>query len=471
LFLTMLAATAPAAEEVESRPAERRVHAGGRLIWDTSDELDLLGDLWADVTLPVGERHSVFLAVVTRTEIERASSDLTFDVRALDYLLAAGWRGASLWKRGGPTSVFAAQRGKRAVDADGEAWVRYVGLRVESAGFRRYAPDGGQSARIEWAAAAGPVLDERQIDGELVAHGATRIRFTRAADGPASRWSADLSVDGLLTDGRFEADVAVGPRYTLPAGEGLRASLFLHYLRSRNPLGLGHSGVLLGFEYSEGIAGRGPRPGAPRIEGTLSAGGGEDGRAAGGIDLRFVSPPFGPELQFAISVDANVLSADDTRDLFYLYHVGLERPLGRSTAGLYFYHRSNHQLAPNDLVTSINVLETGVETEGWRRPGRREISGRLGRLDGRARIGYLLDSEFGLNRRFNAFGGLRWTIRGAGVMPFLTVVAEVGDVDRHSLALGVSPSPNLDLQIQYMDDEQLFSVDDTALLLVARYGF
>ena len=34
-----------------------------------------------------------------------------------------------------------------------------------------------------------------------------------------------------------------------------------------------------------------------------------------------------------------------TDELYYLYHVGIEREGARHVAGLYAYHRSNHQLA------------------------------------------------------------------------------------------------------------------------------
>ena len=202
----------------------------------------------------------------------------------------------------------------------------------------------------------------------------------------------------------------------------------------------------------------------------MAYGAGDD-RTSGQLELRLLSPPFASRTRFVVDIEGNVLTADTRDELYYLYHVGFERERGAGLVGAYFYHRSNHQLQPNDLVTSINVLETGIETHGWRRPGRRQISDGWDHLDGRIRVGYVLDSEFGLDRRVNAFGGLRWTIVGRGPMPFLSGLVEVGDVDRHALSLGISPSANLDLQLQYLDDEQLFSVDSSAVLLLARYGF
>jgi len=63
------------------------------------------------------------------------------------------------------------------------------------------------------------------------------------------------------------------------------------------------------------------------------------------------------------------MTAEDTNDLFYRYFLGAETSWKEYAVGGYFYHRSNHTIsAPNDEVTSINVLEAGIETSRWNRP-------------------------------------------------------------------------------------------------------
>ncbi len=46
-----------------------------------------------------------------------------------------------------------------------------------------------------------------------------------------------------------------------------------------------------------------------------------------------------------------------------------------------------------------------------------------------------------------------------------------GDVRGRLLALGLSIFRNWDAQLEYRDDEQLFSADQDAVLLMMRYGF
>jgi len=157
-----------------------------------------------------------------------------------------------------------------------------------------------------------------------------------------------------------------------------------------------------------------------------------------------------------------------------LYHLGLERPLQQNIAGFYFYHRSNHQLDhSNDRITSINVVEGGIETEGWHDEGDRHALERWGRLDARARLGYLLDSTFGEQRRWHVRGGLRWRLPlGIGrVRPFVAVEAEAGDVERQSYALGASLCDTLSVRVEYRHDEQYFANDRTALLLLLTRAF
>ena len=118
------------------------------------------------------------------------------------------------------------------------------------------------------------------------------------------------------------------------------------------------------------------------------------------------------------------------------------------------------------------MLELGGETRNWWRAGPREIRHAWGTLDGRFRVGYLLDSAFGEEQRWHLRGGLRWTLPiGGRVNPFVRIEGEFGDIQRESYALGVAVPSAWDFQIEYREDEQFFSEDRTALLGVARYVF
>ncbi len=98
----------------------------------------------------------------------------------------------------------------------------------------------------------------------------------------------------------------------------------------------------------------------------------------------------------------------------------------------------------------------------------------MGAVDGRMRIGYLIDSDFGLDHRWHVRGGLRWQIpvkfwggRGA---PFLLAEAETGDVNRRAVAAGVFVDA-FEIQVEHRTDDQYFGVDREATLLTAGYGF
>lgn len=465
-------ATDPAAEN-EAR-SQSGPTAGGRLIWDSSGDLDLLGDLWTYIPFRVSNRDEIFLGVATRTNILRPTTDLAFELQTLDYLVDAGLRTRRGPFRNLPGLLYLGQRGKAGVDRSGHAWVRFLGAGVESEGYRYYTDarvaDGGRRPRVEWRAAGGPVFDEQEVSADLVLRGDARIALGRRDRAGGSLFEIDLGVDGITDGGSLEADFSGGPAIAFPVSGGKRARFFLHYVSAGNPLGLGHSGLLLGFEYS-GMTGPGLR--APLIDGVLGGGGGE-GRAAGELKLRVLSPTFGPELWVSFVIDLNVLTAEETRELYYLFHVGLERAFGNTIGGVWLYHRSNHQLTvPNDVITSLNVIETGVESRTWHYAGRRPSAHRWGRLDYRGTVGVLVTSSFGEEQRWHLRGGLRWTIPLArkSLAPFVQGQVEAGDVERQVWAVGISPAARLDLQVEYRNEPQFFGQDKTALLLLARYGF
>jgi hypothetical protein len=439
------------------------------LIWDSSDELDLLGDLWVFLPFWRDDKGSqVYLRVDTRSAIEKASSDFEFEVRDLEYTLDLGWRAPFSYGCRNRYYAFVGQQGLEQVDEDGQPWVRYLGVGFEHGDLRLPADPRREPRRIDWHLSGGPVLDEREVEADFLLRADARYWLVRSERFPVLSFEARL--DGLLDGDRLNSDISGGPTVSLFLPGGPIASFSLHYQRSRNPLGIGHSAWLVGFHYA---GGGGPsRRDPPDVHGTL-AGGGGDNRLGAQLWLRFVSPSFARRYQAAIVVDGNILTAEDTGELYYLYDVGLERRSDRFTLGAYFYHRSNHVLAePNDTVTSTNVLEAGFETANWHRPGRRTTERDWGDLQARARGGYLLDSDFGEDRRWHFRGGLRWRAPLASRwQPYLLLEGEAGDVQRELYAIGVSPLVQLDLQLELRDDEQYFGADHTATLLMARYGF
>jgi len=463
LGLLALAAGAPSAG-AEQVPAI----AGGRLSWVIGDELDLVGDLWAEIAIP-GAGGESFFAIDSRTAIDKASSDLAFEVRDLEYALDFGWRRRSAALGGLVAGGFVGQRGKEFADADGQPFVRYLGAGLAS----RPDPDralaaGGRS--VGWELALGPVLDEREVAAEAVVSGRARGLIGGRGAG-AGRLELRLEVAGLVHGGRFLADVEAGPGIAFGVGAGRSASLFAHYLRSRDPLSLLADGWLVGFAYEEQPgASRGPGTGrAPDIDGRIAAGGGE-GRWLGQVLLRFLSPPFLRGVRGVIVVDGNILTADDTGDLYYLYHAGLERELAGLVAGGYFYHRSNHELAEvNERVTSLNVLEAGIESRQWQALPSRDGSGAF---DARVRVGHLLDSSFGRNRRWHVRGGVRVRVPGGArpLIPYLAAEAERGDVQNDAFALGLVLADRTALQLERRTDDQLMSRDRSATLLTVRWA-
>jgi len=191
------------------------------------------------------------------------------------------------------------------------------------------------------------------------------------------------------------------------------------------------------------------------------------------LRLRVLSPAFGRHYRVAFVVDANLLSGTAVSDLFYLYHLGIERERNGRVLGLYFYHRSNHQLdRQNDSVPSLNVVEVGFETAGYHRAGRPELLRRYGRVEGRARVGWLLDSSFGEERRWHARGGVRYDLPLTDrLFPFLAADLELGDVERHSIAVGLAPFRDWEFRLERRYDDQSFDPVRRVLLLSARYGF
>lgn len=462
----------PATAAADAAPPAIGPRLGGRLAQVDADALDLVGDVWADVPFAVPGAGDLFTAWFARSAITDTTSDFAFTVRDLEYRLDLGWR---FRLRGGTGLSFSAgQRGRSEVDHEGAAWVRFVGLGLASRDFGRSGTRESPAERVSYSLTAGPVLQDSNVAADALVHGAARARLL------GERLALDLELDGLVDGGETDFDLTLGPSFGFFAADGRRMALFLRYLDAGNPLGIRTDAWLAGFEYEEGPASYVPSggPSGADIGGTLALGAGRDRRESAQLLLRFLAPPLGAAHRIAFVLDTNVLTGDDTDELYYLYRLGLERVLrdrprtgrARAIVGGYFYHRSNHQLEHAGGVTSLNVAEVAAQTPGWQVPGLRE-PGRRGTLDGRVGVGYLLSSDFGLDQRWHAHVGLRWQLPvGDRIVPFLRSEAELGEVNRRLAAVGVMLG-RFEIQVERRTDDQYFGVEREATLLTAGYAF
>jgi len=435
--------------------------AEGSLAWIDSDRLDLVGSIAA--TLPVASAGGwrILLRFGTVTAIERATSDLTFEVTDVSYLAAVGARRPL--PAGGAIEVFAGEVGRVRVDAPGHARVRIVGAGWESRGHRRAFGGFGWSGRAALAA----VVEDSGVDADAVADG--EVRWLA----PVGR--VGLGVDGTafgLIGGEGGWDLAAGPRLDVDLGGDRAFGVFVRGVRARSPLGLDTDGLVVGFDFAQGSA-KGGRVAPPEISGRVAAGGGDGGRGYAEVDLRVASPPFLRGTTATVEVDGNVLGAEEGSDLYYLYDVGFEHPAGPGTTGLWFHHRSNHVLGrANPEVTSLNVLETGFETPGWNREGPGLPLGRAGDLDARLRAGWLIDSAFGEDTAWHARGGVRFAFPGgARTRAYVSGALERGDVAGSAYAVGALLPRGWDVRLEVLHDEQLYAADRRLLLAVATLRY
>ena len=451
-----------AEEPGDDGTSRHSVSAEGSLAWLSADELDLVGELGVDLPWTLTPSTEIYLGIWTQTAITESLDDFTFDVREINYSAELGVRHEL---SSGPTLGFlAGQDGKALVDADGSAFVRYVAVGAESRTRR--------GSGLYWTGALGPVLDDHGISAD----GWARLELHWDLTDTATGWDGlgvDLEVDGLFEDGSFDADIRIGPHYAFLFEDRYRISLFAHYLDSENPLGLGASGVLVGLEYYESPGGSGARVRPPAVHGRVAVGVGGD-RAAGRMALDLQLPPFGEAGWLVADLDVNALSGDDTDELYYFYRLGYEWEMWEMVTGAYFYHRSNHQLSNlGTEVTSINVVEFGVETPSWRGAVRSDASSGWGRLDWSGHGGFLLSSSFGEDHRWWIYGAARWLLPGR-VGPFVPLIEaeiEEGDAGRYSVAVGVAGPSGTGLTVRYLEDDQLFGEDRSALLIVAERRF
>jgi hypothetical protein len=322
--------------------------------------------------------------------------------------------------------------------------------------------------------AAGASFFGREIDGGVVA------RCDGRATWAAGRYTVglDVVVDALAHDSGVDADLEIGPRWDVPWGPDLRVSLYARYLRSRHPLSLGVTGILAGFEV---VQGERPSAGPPedrpaiadgRISGALEAGASLAGRPLGGLRMKVFTPPIGSTIRMTLDVDGAAVTADDTGDLYWRYAAGVEATRGRLVIGGWYYHRSNHRLGePNDVVTSQDVVEGGLETASWDRAVDGKV-GRWGLLDGRARVGWIRDGSFGDGVGWNARGGIRWAAPvGVRARPYLAAEAEEGDVRNRAYSAGVLLPRGFDVLVGWRSDDQAFRADDAGWIATVTARF
>ena len=452
-LLGALALVSPLRAQEPASPAS--VTAVGGVAWIADEAVEGEGSMEVDLWAPLTAKTSLAGRFAARTTILGADG-VTFAIRDVRYdgdlsVLRELANGFLLVGTGGVW-------GKEAVDAQGSAQAGLLGV-----GFMR----GGGA--LDYRVELGAVVDEREIDAD--AWGRLRARWQH----PRPGWKPGLDLDLRVLEGDdTDSDLTVGPFVAIPAG-GLLVRISAAYLRHETPLGLGLEGAQIGVTFED--AEPGPLDGgrfAPRgdVFGRIGFGLG-DGQRAGRLQIVATSPLFRERWRIAADVDGQALAGEDPGDLVYRYTVGMERFFTeerRWLAGAWFYHRSGHRLGePGEPVTSWNVVEVGVESEGFRH-GTRDP----GALDMRLRAGYVLDSSFGEDRRWQARAAARWTLpfyAPGSAQGFVEGEVEEGDASVRQAAAGIGFGNGLELAVSWLDDPQRFVADSTALLGTATLRF
>jgi hypothetical protein len=239
-------------------------YARGALAWIFSDDLDLIGSMSAEVPFADAGGWRVYAGARADTAIAKAS-DFTFQVEAVSYTAGFGARRRLAPGHGAiEFSVF--ERGRQNVDAPGRARVRAAGTAWSSDGW----DDGFGPAGFSGRVAVGAVFEEDGVDGVATSEGGVRWirRFGRSQ---AQAFGFDLTWDALLGDDSG-VDLLAGPRLDFDLGGGRRFGLYARYLESGNPLGLDADGLLVGFDFGQGVLTSGGRPTPPELAGLVAAG-------------------------------------------------------------------------------------------------------------------------------------------------------------------------------------------------------
>lgn len=435
-------------EVVRAADVPLEVQSHGSLYWIFSDRLDLAGETGVALWLPprLGWRPGV--ALDSQTAIEGANG-LTFAVRSVSYraeLLAHSE--AYPW-----LTIVVGQRGQGRVDAGGHAYLRYAGIGLSA-----------QGARWRSKATLGAVLQDRNVDASALMR--AQLEGWAPLGNKAIGVSARLEL--LHQAGHDSLDYSIGPQLLFGWSRTQTLALFARYQHAETRLGLEASGWQAGFEIATGEWDLKLRDDVAILSGTLMAGTGARSRHYARLDLRATSPPFLGMTRALIEVDANLLTADDTEDLYYFVWLGAERPWRSGMAAVQLYHRSDHRWADAGTVRSTNFIELGWSSRGWRAPPVRR-----GSWDASLFAGVLIDSDFGEDRRELVRGGVRWALPwdGARWLPYVKADGEYSDAGRHALTFGVERDSGLSIELSQRRDTQWFSRAGAATLLTIAQRF
>jgi len=455
-----------------------RLAAGASVGYFRTDPSRILTEIHFDFPFLVIRRKSLYVRGTLQTSTVKTGTSIrigSFEAQDIEYLVEAGAR--DYLNNRVAIAAFVGQQGREQLDQSGSRQVRYLGVGFESVGF----PRPGGPSRFEWRLALGPAFQREGIEADAVLRGAFLFDIWR---GGRSSVGLDGSFDSIFDHHQGQTEYRIGPQWTFPLSNGIRATLFSEWIRGRNPVGIAAQGWNFGVRYSEGAYSGPHTTNLPDVRGVLSFGRGSS-RGLGRFDLDLSSPELHiasrPGRVFA-NLDATVVAGTGIDNLFYIATAGLEATIWpRVVVGPYVYHRSNHTIGQGSVAaTSLNIVQISLRTPGWeyadRLPGRLT----LGRdekwwdhLEASLAPGLVTDSSFGRGESFDLQAGVRMDLlaRSRRIVPYVRLFSEWGDVDRREASIGFSTRQNLVFEVRYRRDEQLFGHESRDTFLMASLYF
>jgi hypothetical protein len=456
-----------------------RLAAGASLGYYTSDNAQILSEMHFDFPFLVFRQKSVYVLGRIETQTVKTGSGIAaddFQAQDVNYLFEAGAR--DYLNNRIAIAAFVGQEGRKELDTPGSASVLYAGVGFESTGF----PRPGGRERFEWRVAIGPTFDEEGVESDLLFKGAVLYDLWR---GERSSVGIDGSFNSLFDGTQGQTEYRVGPRWTLPLPNGIRASLFAEWIRGRNPLLLeGSEGWDFGFKYDEGAYAGPHTMTLPDIRGVLLAGAGAD-HWISRFDLDLSSPEFriaGASSRVFANLDANTRFGEGPDNLWYIASAGLlAEVIPRVQIGPVLYHRSNHTVDGDPTTpTDLNIVQFAACTPGWNYANR--LPGRLmpetgatwfERIEAALIPGVVTSSDLDDASSWDLQAGVRvdLTSREGPVTPFVRAFAEWGGDQRREFSAGIATPHNLVFELLYQSDSQYFGGDKTDLILAGSLVF
>lgn len=469
-------ASAPAEESAEHKSPPPRLYlldrlaAGASVGYFSADKAQILSEMHFDFPFLVIRQKSIYVrgnleTVTVRSEGHRGTD--SFQAQSLEYLTEGGVRDY-LSNRVAIAAFFGLQ-GRRDLDGgtepgeSGTHAAQYLGLGFESAGF----PRPGGPDRFEWRLAIGPVFETQGVEGDFFFRGAGTYDLLRSG---RHAFALEATFDSLFDGTHGQTEYRVGPAYSIGLQNGVRASIFAHWIRGENPLLLeGEQGWNFGLRYTEGAYAGPHTMRLPDVRGVLGFGRGSD-RGFGRFDVDLSSPEFTlfsqPARVFG-NLDANSVGGSGPDTLYYIAQAGLEvEVLPRLLTGVRLYHRSNHSTGDDPVVpTSMNLIQGVAQTTGWdysdRLPGRlygNEAAHWYDRIEGSFVPGIVTGATFSEAQSWDIQGGLRFDVmsRSHPFVPFVRVFGEWGDVRLREASIGLTTPQNLVIDLRYRTDSQDF---------------